>query len=110
MKPTIDLDRQKNLLSIHIPADLTSTSVREFQAAILGAMLVPEGSVAPWQTVALHLTAAKMVDSMGLNLIIKILKIAQAAGGRMQVIYHDPNVHRTLLFTRLDRHVELVKG
>lgn len=110
MKPTIDLDRQKNLLSIHIPGDLISTTVRECQEEILIAVLVAEGTPPPWQVVALHLTAAKMVDSMGLNLIVKIFKIVQATGGRMQVVYQAANVHRTLLFTRLDRHVELVKG
>ncbi len=28
----------------------------------------------------------------------------------MQIVYANPNVHRTFLFTRLDKHVELVQG
>ena len=110
MKPTIELDRQKGVLSIQIPGDLTSTSVREFQKEILASVLMSAGVAPPWQVVALDLSAAKMVDSMGLNLIVKIFKIVRVAGGRMQVVYRDTNVHRTLLFTRLDHHVELVKG
>jgi anti-anti-sigma factor len=110
MKPTIHLHSQYKLLTIVIPGDLTSTSVREFREEIDTALMVSPGTAAPWQIVALNLAAAKMVDSMGLNLIVKIYKTVQTAGGRMQVVYTSPNVHRTLIFTRLDHHVELIKG
>lgn len=110
MKPTILLDSQKHTLAITIPGDLTSTSVREYGAEIDLALTGPPGAAAPWKIVTLNLAAAKMVDSMGLNLIVKILKAAQSAGGRLQIVFGNPNVHRTLLFTRLDRHAELVKG
>ena len=50
-----------------------------------------------------------MVDSVGLNLIVTLLKRVSKSGARMQIAYSSPNVLRTLTFTRLDKHVELVK-
>jgi len=50
-----------------------------------------------------------MVDSVGLNLIVTLLKRVQQRGGRMQIAYSSPNIFRTFTFTRLDKHVELVK-
>lgn len=49
-----------------------------------------------------------MVDSMGLNLIVTLLKDMQQRGSRMQVAYSNPNALRTLAFTRLDRHIEML--
>jgi anti-anti-sigma regulatory factor len=38
------------------------------------------------------------------------LKAVQKQGAKMQIIYTNQNVHRTFLFTRLDKHMELVDG
>ena len=110
MKSTIYLDPEEHVLSIVIPGDLTSTTVREFNAEIETALTVPPGQAPSWKSISLNLIAAKMVDSMGLNLIVTIFKTAQKAGAKMQVIYSDPNVHRTFVFTRLDQHVTLLKA
>ena len=109
MKPTIKLDAPQQTLVIAFPGDLNSTVVREFRTEIETALAVPPGG-APWKKLTLDLTAAKMVDSMGLNLIVKIYKSAQQANARMRLVYSDPNIHRTLIFTRLDQHIELVRG
>jgi anti-anti-sigma factor len=109
MNSTISLESQNNLLSIKIPGDLTSTNVRDLALEIEPALALPPGQAAPWKTVALHLPNAKMVDSMGLNFIVKIYKAAHQAGARMLVVCPNPNIHRTLTFTRLDQQVELVK-
>jgi len=110
MKTTIQFNPSQKTLSILIDGDLTSTGVRECNQEIENALIVPSGTSAPWQTVTLDLETAKMVDSMGLNLIVKIYKGAQKGGAQMQLIYRDPNVYRTLIFTRLDKHVQLVPG
>ena len=64
----------------------------------------------PWQTLRLEMFQAKMVDSVGLNLIVTILRATQKLQVRMQLAYQNPNVLRTLQFTRLDRHLDLVKA
>jgi len=51
-----------------------------------------------------------MVDSVGLNLVVTVLKHVQKRGARMRVAYSALNVLRTFTFTRLDKHLELVKG
>jgi anti-anti-sigma factor len=55
-------------------------------------------------------STAKMIDSVGLNFVVTILKAVQANKGKLEVVYANPNVHRTLLFTRLDKHATLVDG
>ena len=110
MKLHIYLDHEERVLSIVIPGDLVSTAVKEINTEIETALAVPPGKAAAWQSISLNLIAAKMVDSMGLNLIVSIFKTAQKAGAKMQVIYSDPNVHRTFVFTRLDQHVTLLKA
>ena len=109
VKPAIQFDSESKVLVIHISGDLTSTSVQKYNREIEPALAVPSGDTAPWKTVTLHLATAKMVDSMGLNFIVKIYKAAQQAGARMRVVCVNPNVHRTLLFTRLDQQLELIK-
>lgn len=110
MHPTITFDPRQKLLTIVIPGDLKSTTVPDLQPDIERALIAQPPSPESCQVVRLDLAAAGMVDSMGLNLIVKICKHAQAAGARVQVIYGHPNILRTLLFTRLDRHVELVNA
>jgi anti-anti-sigma factor len=109
-KPTTQFDAQHKVLAITIDGDLTSTRVKELMAELEPALAVPAGESAPWEIVALHLPTARMVDSMGLNLLVKIFKTAHQAGGRLQLVCPNANVHRTLMFTRLDRQMELIKG
>jgi anti-anti-sigma factor len=51
-----------------------------------------------------------MVDSVGLNFIVNVLKSVQQHGAKMQIVYANQNVHRTFLFTRLDKHLELLSS
>jgi anti-anti-sigma factor len=108
MKTETHLDSQKNLLTVRVPGDLTSTTVEALRAEVNHLLEWPHDQPLPWQTLKLDLSSAKMVDSAGLNLIVAVLRAVKEAGGQMQVIYGNPNVHRTLLFTRLDRQVGLV--
>ena len=69
-----------------------------------------EGAPGKCGVFRLDLSGAKMVDSVGLNLVVAMLKHLQKQGARMQVAYASKNVLRTFAFTRLDQHVELVKA
>lgn len=95
--------------TLRVPGDLISTSAEALRRQISG--LLDASSAAPrsWTLFKLDLSAAKMVDSVGLNLVVTILKMVQKTGAKMQVLYSNPNVQRTFLFTRLDKHLELVK-
>lgn len=109
MKTHITFEVQKAVLAIHVPGDFTIASVLECRLIVETAMAVPPGDSAPWQIVSLNLAAAKIVDSRGLDLIVTIHKTAQHLGARMQIVYSNVKVHRTLIFTRLDRIVTLIQ-
>jgi anti-anti-sigma factor len=104
---TTNLDQKNGILTVTINGDLTSTTAERLRVKIHALFDTPPEQAA-WRLLRLDLAGAKVVDSVGLNLIITILKAVQKAGAKMQIIYANPNVHRTFLFTRLDKHVELV--
>jgi len=104
-----NLDLQQESVTLRVPGDLVSTNADAVRNEING--LLDTAGVAPrkWDTFILDLAAAKMVDSVGLNLVVSLLKRVQARGGKMQITYSSPNIFRTFTFTRLDKHVQLVK-
>jgi anti-anti-sigma factor len=107
MKTT--LDPKTGILTITIHGDLISTSADQIRAQMNEVLDAPAGPDTAWRLLRLELLTAKMVDSVGLNFIVSILKAVQKNGAKMQLVYTNPNVHRTFLFTRLDKHVELLK-
>jgi len=108
MNSKLDLNHQ--LLTVYVTGDLTSTNAEALRGEMGGLPEAPGGAPQKWNTLKLDLTAAQMVDSVGLNLIVTLLKRVQKCGARMQIACSSPNVLRTLTFTRLDTHVDLVKA
>ena len=98
------------LLTFVVPGDLISTTAEPLREEITALLEDTAKPATAWHTFRLDLTHAKMVDSVGLNFIVTILKSVQKHGAKMQVVYGNQNVQRTLLFTRLDKHLELVSG
>ncbi len=105
----ISLNEARRLLTVQLPGDLTSTNAGELRDALASVLNADTDKPAPWSTLRLELAGAKMVDSVGLNLIVTLLRAVQRLNGKLQVIYTNPNVLRTFQFTRLDKHIELIK-
>jgi anti-anti-sigma factor len=105
-----NLNSDHKILTVRVPGDILSTNAEALRKEIFTLLESPDGSAQKWHTLKLELVAAKMVDSVGLNLIVTLLKAVQKNGGKMQVLYSSPNIHRTFVFTRLDQHIELVKA
>jgi anti-anti-sigma factor len=105
MNPTLD----SKSLTLRVPGDLLSTNAEALRQEANGLLENPDGSPREFDAFKLDLTGAKMVDSVGLNLVVNLLKRAQKRGVKMQIAYSSPNVLRTFIFTRLDQHVNLVK-
>jgi anti-anti-sigma factor len=103
------LTQKDQILTLCPGGDLTSTTAASVRATVQFLFELPEGQPVPWKVLQLDLNAAQKVDSVGLNLIVNIFKAVQKAGGKMQIICTNQNVHRTLLFTRLDKFAEVVK-
>ena len=89
--------------------DLTSTNAAALRERVRDFLDAAPGATVNWHTLRLELGTARMVDSVGLNLIVTILRAVQKAGRKMQVAYTNQNVFRTFQFTRLDQHIELIK-
>jgi anti-sigma B factor antagonist len=106
--PSQSSDAEERAYTLNVPGDLISTTAEALRRQLAG-VLEPSAAPRTWNLFTLDLSAAKMVDSVGLNLVVTILKNVRKAGARMKILYSSPNVQRTFLFTRLDRHLELVK-
>ena len=100
---------QQRPLTLRVVGDLISTNAQGVRKEI--DELFGNSETAPFScsTLRLDLSEAQMVDSVGLNLIVFLLKRVQKLGAKLQVAYSSPNVLRTFTFTRLDRHLELLK-
>jgi anti-anti-sigma factor len=61
-----------------------------------------------WKSIVLDLRAARIVDSVGLNLIVSIIRTARPSGRTVRVLVSNQNVRRVLAFTRIDQHAEIV--
>ena len=105
----INLQPETQTLSLTIAGDVLSTNADVIRSEI-NRLLEAGDSPTDWKKFKLDLTAAKMVDSVGLNLIVNLLKRLQARGATLQVIYSSQNLLRTFVFTRLDKCIELVKA
>lgn len=62
----------------------------------------------PGQVLELDLRAAAMVDSVGLNVIVKTIKIAQGKTASVRLLIASPSLKRICTFTRLDQKAEIV--
>jgi len=110
MNATTTSDPRQKVLTLVIPGDLKSTTLPELQPEIERALSAAADHPETCQLIVVNLVATNLIDSMGLNLLARICRHAQETGARVRVVYANPHVHRTLIFTRLDRHAELVQN
>ena len=90
--------------------DLISTNAAALREQLRNVLEPAAGSSFEWHLIRLELNSARMVDSVGLNLVVSLLRAVQKADRKMQVTYTNPNVLRTFQFTRLDQQIELIKA
>lgn len=90
-------------LSCPVSGDLTSTTAAAYRAIIDQKL----GATSNWSLVELDLRAARMVDSVGLNLLVSVIKGVKEKGGTVRILISHPNIQRILAFTRIDKHAEV---
>lgn len=56
----------------------------------------------------LDLRAAKMIDSVGLNMLVKAIREAESRGGAIRILVGSESLVRLLRFTRLDQRAEIL--
>jgi anti-anti-sigma factor len=102
LEPNVEIDA----MSYRVSGDLVSTNANAIQNEI-NALL--DKSDHPGNLFRLDLSAATMIDSVGLNLVVALFKRVRKTGAKLQVLYSSQNVLRTFTFTRLDTHIQLKK-
>ena len=95
-------------LQLSIPGDLLSTNADVTKSEIFAIFESAPVKSAGWTTLKLDLTAAKMIDSVGLNLVVSLYKEAKKLNAKTIAVISNPNIQRTFLFTRLDTHIQVV--
>ena len=115
MNPTLtsithQLDTSVGILSVTIPGDILSTNADTLRDELFGLLESPEIKTGAWQILKLDLTTAQMVDSVGLNLIVSLIRAVKARQGTVEAAIRSANIHRTFMFTRLDRQITVSKS
>ncbi len=90
-------------ISCPVAGDLTSTTAAAYRALIDQKL----ASNTSWSLVELDLRASRMVDSVGLNLLVSVIKGVKEKGGSVRILIAHPNIQRILAFTRIDKHAEV---
>jgi ABC-type transporter Mla MlaB component len=85
-----------------------STSVRILYEELRALQDSPQVQQTPWRTLELDLSGAKMIDSMGLNFLVHILKWAKDRNAKSRILIRDRNLDRLLRFTRMNEHADVV--
>ena len=102
------LNPQAQTLTLVFTGDVLSTNASNLRQEIFTLLESDEVKRTSWQTLDLDLTATQMIDSMGLNLLVSVIKLARNRSAKVVGRIASPNVQRALLFTRLNTQMELV--
>jgi len=101
-------DSSLKTLRLEFPGDVLSTNVDSLRTELMAA-IESFPTPPPWEVLELDLRSAQMIDSAGLNLIVGIIRVIDQRSRKTRALISNPNIQRTFLFTRLDRHLEMVK-
>jgi len=102
------LNSAEQTLEITLPGDLLSTNADQIRSEVFGLLETAPIKAGGWNTLKLDLTAAKMVDSVGLNLVVGLYKEAKKRGAKTSAVLSNSNIQRTFIFTRLDSHIQVI--
>lgn len=99
-----------NTVTVSLPGDMVSTNAQQIRAQLINALNNPKSSAGSLEVFELDVTHAQMIDSVGLNLIVWLLKAIRQRSARLRVRVASVHVEKTLQFTRLDQQAEIVRA
>lgn len=102
------LDSFDKTLTLVFAGDILSTNADTLRQEAVGIIESPTVKGADWHTLSLDMRSAKMVDSVGLNLIVSLIKLAKTRNAKVVGHIANPSVQRALTFTRLNTQMDLV--
>ncbi len=92
--------------TVTAPGDVLSTTAEALRQPLQAALQ----QLRPGQALELDLRAARMIDSVGLNLLVTVIKKAKAAGGSVRIRISQSSVQRILHFSRLHQHADIISS
>lgn len=103
------VEAQANTLTVSLSGNILSTNAQEVRTQLTHALNDPKSSAGTLEVFELDVTRAQMIDSVGLNLIVWLLKAVRERRARLRLVVASVHVERTLQFTRLDQQAEIVR-
>jgi anti-anti-sigma factor len=88
-------------IAFRFPGDVLSTTAEDLRNALDQVLQTPAALAGSFQYFDADLRAARMVDSVGLNLLVWLWRVVTARGGRLRLRISSPDLERTFRFTRL---------
>lgn len=104
------IDTHARSLNVTLPGDILSTNASALRDELFGLLQSAEVNRADWTTLRLDLTHARMIDSVGLNLIVAVIRALKAQNRKAQAVLANRNILRTFQFTRLDQQLEVIQN
>jgi anti-anti-sigma factor len=86
------------------PGDILSTNADSIRPELFALT----ENLSAGATIHLDLSTARMIDSVGLNLIVSLLRRAKERKVRVRITVAHNAVKRMMTFTRIDQHAEIV--
>ncbi len=100
---------QGGTFTTRLKGNVLSTNAQEVRTKLTAALSDPRSATGALQLFELDVTEAQMIDSVGLNLLVWLLKAVRERGARLRLLISSVHVERTLQFTRLDQQAEVVR-
>jgi anti-anti-sigma factor len=109
MEAAHHLDSINREVGFTVPGNILSTNAEDLRGVMFEVLNSAEVSQMAPRTVEVDLRRASMVDSVGLNLLVAVMKKAKGMGSRTRFLVRDNSVARIFQFTRLSEHAEVVR-
>jgi anti-anti-sigma factor len=94
-------------LSVRVRGNIVSTNAERIGAAISG--ILKEHGTEAWRGLRLDLKSVKMVDSVGLNLILVLVRKLKADNRTVTIFVRESAVERVFQVAKLDTIVPVVR-
>ena len=95
-------------LKLIVQGDLKSTTIKALHAEITSIIKHEDAFSLEIDLVEFDISAANIVDSLGINLVLSMVKWATNNSAEMHVILGSRSVYDTLIAVGIERHAKLV--
>ncbi len=99
---------QSSCLQLAVAGDLISTTTAALHRDVFVILAHDYARSLSITVVELDISAATLVDSLGLNVVISVLKWSKQRGAAFRIIVGKRGVYSTMLAVGLDRQAELI--